>query len=277
MELKGKTALVTGAGMGIGRATALRLAREGTCVIVNDMLLKEAESTAAKIEDSNGEAFAFEADVADRTKVQEMVEAGIRRFGMIDILVNNAGTGSLFLMKDMPYEAWDRNVAITFTGSFNCCKAVIPHMINKQSGKIVFIASTAAIRMSTVAGADYTAAKHGILGLNHQLAYELAEYGINVNAINPGITLTERAKKLLTKEQRQKLMDNIPLGKFCMPEDIAEAVVFLASERSRMITGQTLTVDGGWMLGLASGYAEDMKMRQEVSRKAASEWQAEND
>jgi NAD(P)-dependent dehydrogenase (short-subunit alcohol dehydrogenase family) len=127
--------------------------------------------------------------------------------------------------------------------------------------------------MSTVAGVDYTAAKHGVLGLTHALAYELAEYGINVNAINPGMTMTDRNKGYMSSEDIAELEGNIPMGRFCDPEDIANTAVFLASEKSRMITGQSITVDGGWLLGLSGNYAESMAKRKANSKKKAEEIQ----
>ena len=172
MELKNQVALVTGAGSGIGQAIAIRLAKEGACIIVNDIDVVNGENTVAKRHELGANAFPFQADVAVRGEVQSMVDDGMRRFGTIDILVNNAGIGgSSCLVKDIPDEMWNRALGVNLTGVFNCCQAVIPLMIDRCWGKIVNIASLAARRMSKLGGADYTAAKYGVAGFSHHLAF----------------------------------------------------------------------------------------------------------
>ena len=279
MELKNKVALITGAGNGIGRAIALLFAREGAKVVINDLRENQTKETAAEIERLGGrkqEILQYAADVSKFDDVKKMVDHIISEWGTIDILVNTVGIGSLFLIQDMPEDVWDKNISITLSSAFYCCKAVAPFMIEKKSGKIISIASTAAVRMSTSGGVDYTAAKHGLLGLYHALAFELAKYGINVNAINPGMTRTPRNTSYMSDEEIKKLEGDIPLGKFCEAEDIAEAALFLASERSRMITGQALTVDGGWLLGLASDYPKVMEGRISGSKNKAALWNEKN-
>ena len=271
MLLEKRAAIVTGAGGGIGKAVAMGLAAEGARVVVNDINQANAGKTVEEIRSAGGTAEAFICNVSEYGDVEKLVAFTVKEFGTVDILVNNVGWGSLFMIQDLPPDEWERNLKITMTSTFNCSKAVIPYMIEKKYGKIISIASTAGIRMSTVAGVDYTAAKHGILGLNHSLAYEVAEYGINVNAIAPGMTMTDRNKSYMSPEDIAELEDNIPMGRFCDPSDIADAAVFLASEKARMITGQVLTVDGGWLLGMSGSYGKSIEKRKANSRKKVEE------
>jgi len=266
MELKGKIALVTGAGSGIGRAIAIRFAKEGARIIVNDMDGRAAERTVQEIEALGGLAHPLQANISNREEVHEMVAKGVDRFGPIDILVNNAGTGgSSIITKDMPADAWESTVSVNLNGAFYCCQAVIPGMIEKGGGKIVNIASLAASRMSKLGGADYTASKYGLVGFSHHLAFELAAYKINVNTVCPGATLTPLVVSKTTEQFRDTISKQIPLGRWVAPEDIAEAVLFLASDRSAMVTGVVLGVDGGQLLGIAADYTDDLARRMEFS------------
>jgi NAD(P)-dependent dehydrogenase (short-subunit alcohol dehydrogenase family) len=273
MELVGKVALVTGAGAGIGRAIAIRFAREGARLIVNDMDGGAAKRTVHEVEALGGQGYPLEANVSKREEVGEMVAKGVDRFGAIDILVNNAGTGgSSILARDLPPEAWENTVSVNLNGAFYCCQAVIPGMIEKRGGKIVNIASLAASRMSKLGGADYTASKYGLLGLSHHLAFELAAYKVNVNTVCPGATLTPLVVSKTTEEFRSTIGKQIPLGRWISPEDIAEAVLFLASDRSAMITGVVLGVDGGQLLGIAADYQEDLARRMKSSAANAARY-----
>jgi NAD(P)-dependent dehydrogenase (short-subunit alcohol dehydrogenase family) len=266
MELTGKVALVTGAGSGIGRAIAIRFAQEGARIIVNDMDGGAAEKTAKEIETIGGQAYPLQANISKREEVQAMAAKGSERFGSITILVNNAGTGGAsILSKDMPSEAWENTVSVNLNGAFYCSQAVIPGMIENGSGKIVNIASLAASRMSKLGGADYTASKYGLVGFSHHLAFELAAYKINVNTVCPGATLTPLVVSKTTEQFRDTISKQIPLGRWVSPEDIAEAALFLASDRSAMITGVVLGVDGGQLLGIAADYQEDLARRTEFS------------
>ena len=266
MELSGRIALVTGAGSGIGRAIAIRFAKEGARIIVNDMDGRAAERTVQEIEAVGGQGFPLQADISNREEVHGMIARGVDRFGTINILVNNAGIGgSSIITKDMPPEAWENTVSVNLNGAFYCCQAVIPGMIEKGEGKIVNIASLAARRMSKLGGADYTAAKYGLVGFSHHLAFELAAYQINVNTVCPGATLTPLVMSKTTEEFRDSVCRQIPLGRWISPEDIAEAVLFLASDRSAMITGVVLDVNGGQLLGIAADYTEDLARRMEFS------------
>jgi NAD(P)-dependent dehydrogenase (short-subunit alcohol dehydrogenase family) len=273
MELTEKIALVTGAGSGIGRAIAIRFAKEGACIIVNDMDGKAAERTVQEIEALGSQALSLQASISNREEVHEMVAKGADRFGAINILVNNAGTGGSSIMtKDMPPEAWENTVSVNLNGAFYCCQAVIPGMIEIGGGKIVNIASLAASRMSKLGGADYTASKYGLVGFSHHLAFELSAYKINVNTVCPGATLTPLVVSKTTEQFRDTISKQIPLGRWVAPEDIAEAVLFLASGRSAMITGVVLGVDGGQLLGIAADYQEDLARRMEFSAANAKRY-----
>jgi NAD(P)-dependent dehydrogenase (short-subunit alcohol dehydrogenase family) len=268
MELKDRVALVTGAGRGIGAAIALRLAKEGANLIVNDVDIESAEERVAEIEKLGQVAMPYRADISKMEEVQSMVKEGVRRFGNIHLLVNNAGIGGAScLVKDTPRLMWDRTLSVNLTGLFNCCQAVVPLLVNSGWGKIVNIASLAARRMSKLGGADYTAAKYGVIGFSHHLAFELAAHGVNVNVVCPGATLTPLVESKTTEAFRAEIASQVPLGRWIRPEEIAEAVLFLASDRAAMITGVVLDVDGGQLLGVASDYREDLERRTEGSAK----------
>jgi NAD(P)-dependent dehydrogenase (short-subunit alcohol dehydrogenase family) len=264
MELKDQIAIVTGAGSGIGEGVALTLAREGAQVVVNDINLDNAKKVAQRIMSMGGKAIPFKADVASKVDIDSMVRESLKQFGTIDILVNNAGIGGAGCwVKDIPEEAWDRTMAVNLKGVFLCCQTVIPIMIEKRRGKIVNIASLAAKRMGFNTGADYTASKSGIVGFSRHLAHELAIYRINVNCVCPGSTLTPPIERLITKEAQDLVAKNLPLGRWCTPEDQAEAVLYLVSERSSMITGHCLDVDAGGLLGFGN-YLEDIERRSKT-------------
>lgn len=264
MELKDQIAIVTGAGRGIGEAIAMTFAREGAHVVVVDINLDDAKKVSEKIISLGRRALPMKADVSSRSQVESMVNEAVKEFGTIDILVNNAGiSGCSRLVKDIPEESWDQVMAINLKGVFLCCQAVVPIMIGKGRGKIVNIASLAARRMSFLGGADYTASKYGVVGLSHHLAYELAIHRINVNVVCPGATLTKMTDEKAPRELKEKVAANMPLGRWCRPEDQAEAVLFLVSERSSMMTGHVLDVDGGQLLGFGN-YPEDIARRMKA-------------
>jgi len=250
VEFQGKIALVTGAGQGIGRATAFALAREGVDVVCNDLNLDWAEATAREVRTIGPKAMAIQANVAVEGEVVAMVAKVVKEWGGIDILVNNAGTGRPMMVEDMDKTEWDQVLDINMGGVFNCSRAVIPTFKARRGGKIINIASLAAKTMSYHGGADYTASKAAVLGFTRHLAFELGPYGINVNAICPGVTMTPLVEAHSTIEMRESVRSRTPLKDLVKPEDIADAVIFLASKRARMITGSTIDVDGGISLGL---------------------------
>jgi NAD(P)-dependent dehydrogenase (short-subunit alcohol dehydrogenase family) len=257
MELKGKTAIVTGSGRGIGEGIALVLAREGANVVVNSRKAKDCEGVVQKIVSFGGKAIAVGADVSKKGDVTALVAESVKQFGAIDILVNNAGIeGHPCLTQDLSEEQWDRVLGVNLKGLFLCCQAVIPQMMKQGKGRIVNIASTAAIRMTFFGSLDYTVSKHGVAGLAQHLAWELADSHITVNTVCPGGVQTPLMEASTTPEYREMTVKRlVPLGRFTTMEEIGEAVSFLASDRASMITGQMLAVDGG----LLTGFGEDLR------------------
>ena len=257
MELKGKTAIVTGSGRGIGEGIALVLAREGANVVVNARKAEECEGVVKKIVSLGGKAIAVAADVSKKAEVTAMAAETVKQFGAIDILVNNAGIeGHPCLTKDLSEEQWDRVMSVNLKGVFLCCQAVIPQMMKQNKGRIVNIGSTAGIRMTFFGSLEYTASKHGVAGLNQHLAWELADSNITVNTVCPGGVQTPLMEAGTTPEYREMTVKRlVPLGRFTTIEEIGEAVSFLASDRAAMITGQMLAVDGG----LLTGFGEDLR------------------
>jgi len=276
LELRDSVALVTGAGRGIGRRIALTLAREGATVVVNSLTAASAERTVEEIRATGSEAYPWPADVTVRQKAFEAIGWVLERFHRLDILVSNVGFASHMLVEDMPPEVWDKFINVNLTTHFNLAKAAIPSMIQRRNGKIVFIGSIAARRISGLGSADYTAGKYGTTGLAKHLAYEVARYGIRVNMVNPGITLTDMSLASTTEEERKSLAQEFPLGRLSLPEDVAEAVFFLVSERSRQITGHSLDVEGGGLIMHASGYPRNIRRRDDISKAALSAWKKEN-
>jgi NAD(P)-dependent dehydrogenase (short-subunit alcohol dehydrogenase family) len=271
MELKDKVAIVTGSGRGIGEGIAAVLAREGAKLVIVDMNLDDANGVVKKIEANGGKAIATRTDIAKKADVDAMVAQTLSAFGRVDILVNNAGIEATpCLVKDLPEAQWDRVLGINLKGTFLCCQAVLAPMIAQGGGRIVNVASTAAIRMTFFGSADYTVSKHGVAGLTQHLAWEVADSRITVNAICPGGVLTPLMEQHTSGEFREMVAKRlIPLGRMCSIEEIGEAVSFLASDRAQMITGQMLAVDGG----LLTGFGEDLRP---MVRKRMAEAQAKS-
>ena len=244
--LEGKKALVTGGGRGLGKACCLALAREGACVAVAD--LYNAEETAQEIEKLGAKAMAFAANVLKEAEVKAMVDRMVAGWGGIDVLVNNVGGDHAWLLEDLPVTEWDWTMDINLKGLFNCTKAVAEVMKKGGGGKIVNMASIAGLRMTMYGGIAYSAAKAAVLGFTRHAAFELGPYKINVNAVCPGSTLTEVVESRMTPEVKEEMRLATALHDFILPEDQADAVVFLASDRARMVTGTSLTVDGGMTL-----------------------------
>ncbi|MGY2492891.1 SDR family NAD(P)-dependent oxidoreductase [Cupriavidus sp. CP313] len=257
MELKDKVAIVTGAGQGGGEGIARVLAREGAKVAVVDLDLDAARRVASSLDPEGRRAVAIRADVTRKPDTEAMADKTLEAFGAIDILVNNAGVGGTSARAgDVTEENWDRVMAVNAKGILLCCQAVIPAMNKQGKGKIVNIGSVAGLRMAYFSSLEYTASKHAVTGLTQHLAWELADQRINVNAVCPGGILTPAIEAYASPEKRAALIRRtVPLGRFCAPEEIGEAVSFLASKRADMITGQMLAVDGGTL----TGYGEDLR------------------
>jgi 2-hydroxycyclohexanecarboxyl-CoA dehydrogenase len=241
-----KTAIVTGAGSGIGREVALGLARDGVKVVLGDLSLERAQLVAKEISAMGGTALPVQVDVADADLVRAMVAATMEEFGRIDILVSNAGWDKVMPFVDTDEGLWDRVIAINYRGHLACTHAVVPHMIAAGSGKIVLLASDAG-RVGSSGEAVYSGAKGAAIAFSKALARETARQGINVNCVAPGLTDTPMLANV--SEGNEKLMAaiirSIPLGRVGTPEEVARAVLFLASSDADYITGQTLSVNGG--------------------------------
>lgn len=247
MMLEGKTALVTGASRGIGKAIALRLAKEGANIAINFAgNVAAAEEVKAAIEADGGKAILVQADVSDSAAVDAMVKTVVDTFGGIDILVNNAGItrdGLLMRMKD---EDWDAVLNTNLKSIFLCTKAVSKLMMKKRSGRIVNMSSVVGVN-GNAGQANYSAAKAGAIGFTKSMAKELAGRGITVNAIAPGFIQTDMTA-VLPEAVKESMAKSIPLGRLGAPEDIAGTVLFLVSDCASYITGQVINVDGGMVM-----------------------------
>lgn len=254
MILENKTAIVTGAGQGIGKAIARGLAQEGAAVLVNDLVADKAKFVAAALREEGFPAIAFAADVSDEAWVQAMVDHALAEWGRIDILVNNAGYLQMSLIVDMTLDEWERVFAVDARGVFLCCRAVLPSMIERRYGRIVTVSSIAAY-VTRPKEAHYCAAKAAATQFTRVLAYEVARYGITANVLCPGTTATEMVTETLAKDPVAQAgwRASVLLGEFARVEDQADAVVFLASDRTRHITGQVISVDGGQSLNWLHG------------------------
>ena len=243
----GKTAFVTGGSRGIGRAIVRELAAAGYAVGINYLQSeKQAEELAAEIREQGGRALAARADVADRKAVTAAIRAVEGAFGPADLLVNNAGIAQNDLFQDTPEELWRRMFAVHADGAFHTIQAVLPHMLHEKAGCIVNISSIWGLRGASCEVA-YAASKAAVIGLTRSLAMELAPSHIRVNCIAPGVIHTDMVKEL-GEETVASLIDQTPAGRLGTPEDIAKAVAFLAKDDADFITGQVLTVDGGFIL-----------------------------
>lgn len=243
MDLKGKVAIVTGGAQGIGKTIATQLAQEGANVVIADVMEEVAKSTAQEISQKGSEAISIVVDVSRLSSVEEMAKKTLDKFGRIDILVNNAGITRDALIMRMKEEDWDLVLDINLKGAFNCIKIVSPVMMKQKSGKIVNIASIVGI-IGNAGQANYSASKGGLIALTKTCARELAGRRINVNAVAPGFIQTSMTERL-PAQVKEKLSSQIPFGEIGKPEDVANAVLFLVSDKASYITGEVIKVDGG--------------------------------
>ena len=247
LYLQGKVALVTGAGspIGIGRAIALTLAREGCDIIVNDVIREEAEQAVPEIEALGRKAVAVIADVTKATEVKDMVKVALAEFNKIDILVNNAGAmGVQKPFVETTESDWDMDISVNFRGVLNCTRGVLGHMISRKSGKIINI-SSAGWKLCVPSGAVYCAAKAAAVVFTRTLAKEVASLGINVNSVAPGPANTGLSRNNPPGMLEGFVEDLVPMKKVTTTQDIANMVAYLASDVSSDITGQDFSVDGG--------------------------------
>jgi len=247
MDLVDKVAIVTGAGRGIGKAIAIALAREGANVVVNDIDIQTAEEVVKEIKSLGWKALAIQVDVSDSKEVNQMVQSALKKFKRIDILVNNAAIIRRGTIENLSEEDWNKVIDVNLKGAFNCMKAVAGIMKKQRYGKIVNISSIAGKVGDLASAPCYGASKAGMICLAKSLARELAAYNINVNVVAPHAIKTDMSKEW-SEEKRKNIIANIPLGRMGEPEDIAEAVVFLVSDKAKFITGEVLDVNGGYLM-----------------------------
>ena len=244
-EFKGRVAIVSGAGQGMGRAVAQRLSSGGARLIVNDLNADAAQRTAALIAESGGEAHASPGDVTSSADVRRVVDSALERYGALHILINNAGILRPTAVFDIEEDEWDMVVGVNLKGTYLCSRAALPAMREAGWGRIVNFSSTAGKNVSTVGGAHYTAAKAGILGFSRHLAKEEAAHGITVNSVCPGLIDTEMVRSTISDERARAYADSFPIARMGEPEEVAELVAFLASDRAAYITGASLDINGG--------------------------------
>jgi 3-oxoacyl-[acyl-carrier protein] reductase len=243
-QLKGKVALITGSGQGIGFATAQALAREGTHIVINDIKPEAVERAVNTLKEAGHRAIGVVADVCNQEQVQAMADSAIAEFGSIDILVNNAGfTRDKYLTK-MPEQEWDAVVDTILKGAYFCTRAALPSMMERRWGRVINISSRA--HLGNPGQTNYAAAKAGLIGFTRSLAFEQGKFNITANAIAPGFIETDLIRALSTYETlRANALARQPVQRLGAVEDIAAAVTFLASEQASFITGETLHVTGG--------------------------------
>ena len=245
-SLNNKIAIVTGSGQGIGRVIARTFAEAGADLVVADINMETAEATVANIRSLGREVLAIQVDVRDKNQVDEMVTKTIEKFGCIDILVNNAGFGHMTVpLVEMNEEEWDKCVTLNLKSTFLCCKAVSRVMMRQKRGTIINMASMAALGAYPM-GANYSAAKAAIKNLTETLSVELGPHNIRVNALAPGVIETQLTAELYKKrpELKEQRLKNVPLRRLGTPEDVANVALFLASDASNYISGETIAIKG---------------------------------
>ena len=251
MKVKDKVVIVTGAGSGIGKATAIHFANQKAIVVVSDIKMKRAKEVAEAINENGGKAFANRTNVADFIEVKRLVANTVEKLGKLDIIVNNAGIGPKQLLKtaDATLEDWDAVIAVNQTGVFYCMKVALEQMMKQGFGSIVNVASLAGLKAS-LNNISYSASKFAVVGMTKSAALEYANKNIRINAVCPGYTESALLDQLLSarEDMDAKLKSTIPMKRYGKANEIAEAVVWLASDETKFITGQTITLDGGTSL-----------------------------
>jgi 3-oxoacyl-[acyl-carrier protein] reductase len=245
-RLDGKVALITGAGSGIGRASAERFAAEGAQVVVVD--LKGAEETVAAIEAAGGEALALRTDVADEDAVAAMAGVALDQFGKVDVLMNNAGVLDDYLpAADTPTEVWRRVLGVNIDAQFFTSRALLPQMVERGDGAIINVASTAGLNGGN-GGAAYTTSKHAVIGFTRQLCFDYARKGIRCNVICPGAVETGMTKEIFASPDAavMEAVESAPIGRWAQPDELANAALFLASDEASFVNGAVYVVDGGF-------------------------------
>jgi len=251
-DLKNKVAIITGARRGMGRTHALTLAKAGARVVVSDISQEDCEKVVEEIKKEGGEAMAIKCDVSKKSEVEAMIKETVEKWGRIDILVNNAGIAEFKPFLDLTEEDWDRTININLKGYFLCGQAAAKEMAKKKSGVIVNIASIAMgqVGVGYPTLAHYSATKGGIVAMTQAMAVELAPLNIRVNAIAPGAIETPMIDPLVKDPKiKEATVSQVPLKRIGQPQEVSNAVLFLASDESSYMTGSTVVVDGGWLAG----------------------------
>lgn len=252
MNLENKIAIITGARRGMGRAHALKLAGAGAKVVVSDISLEDCQRVVTEIEQAGGRAMAVKCDISNKKEVEEMVKKTIEKFGRVDILVNNAGIADFRPFLEMTEEDWDRTLDINLKGYFLCTQACAKEMAKQKSGAIINIASVAMGQQGVgfPALVHYCASKGGITGMTEALALELAPYNIRINTISPGLIDTPMVDPVKQDPKTMEaILTKIPMRRAGKSEEVANLVLFLASDQSSYMTGSTVVIDGGWLAG----------------------------
>lgn len=248
-KLEGKIAVITGGARGLGKEMGLRFAREGSHIVIGDILTSDMESTVQEIKALGQEAIAVKTDVTKKQEVERLMDLTVEKFKKIDILVNDAGIVSHAPLTEMSEEAWDKVIDVDLKGVFLCIQAAAKQMIKQKNGKIINIASSTGLGSFDPKTSNYATAKAGVIQLNKSAARELGPHGINVNAIAPGLIMTDMMKNSRSPEQVEAMIQrrkaSAVLGRVGAPQDIASLALFLASDDSSFISGQVIACDGG--------------------------------
>jgi NAD(P)-dependent dehydrogenase (short-subunit alcohol dehydrogenase family) len=250
MRFQDRGVVVTGGGSGIGQQVCYAASAEGARVAVGDLDLERAEGTATEIRHRKGEAYALQVDVANPASAAGFIEAAEASLGRLDVLVNSAGIREIVSVLDLSFEEWQRVINVNLTGTFLPSQAFARRIVNQgKTGQIVNLASTLGL-MAAPNRAAYTASKHGVVGLTREMALELGDKGVRVNAVAPGVVRTPLTERYFQEPAyAQAIRDIHALGRWGEPDEIARAILFLADETNGFITGTILTVDGGWTIG----------------------------
>ena len=247
MRLEGKVTVVTGAGNGIGEATARRFAREGAIVVANDVDMEQARSVVTDLQRAGARALAVAGDVTKRADVETLMHHVVAEFGRVDVLINNAGINRDAMSHKMTEEQWDQVLSVNLKGTFLCAQAALTRMREHGWGRVVNTSSIGSL--GNIGQANYAASKAGVIGLTRTLALEYAKYGITVNCVAPGPVMT-RMLAGVPEAIREKIVARVPIGRIARPDEIAAVHAFLASDDAAYITGQVVFVDGGMSVGV---------------------------
>lgn len=246
MILNNRTSLITGASRGIGRSIAIDFAKEGSTVFINSVNKENLKDAYFQLKKMGAKCFCYAADVSNKDEVKKMFNYFFKKTESIDILVNNAGIIRDSTLHKMEDEYWDKVIGVNLKGVFNCCKAALPKMRENNYGKIINISSVVGI-CGNFGQTNYSASKAGIIGFTKSLAYETAGKGITVNAVAPGFIETDMTKNI-PEDIKQKILLQIPLKRFGLPDEVAKMITFLASDNSSYITGQVFNINGGFLM-----------------------------